>query len=193
MSFIDNDALISCNLREAKISGKRCIEGYELEISKSITSVDSGLRLDGFNGTTFQLTIAQAEDLHKQLGRSLEFIKPIIESGNLIETGFKPLENTPLPQSIKDIEDTLLEKLSILLGGIRMSGFNIVDFTNISEAEKLSDLKHRIHASGLESEFTAKELLKVLNELSDAHLPDQIKSTPGSAVSEKVLRYINCK
>jgi hypothetical protein len=149
--------------------------------------------LDGFNGTTFQLTIAQAEELHKQLGLSLEFIKPIVDSGKLIETGFKPLEDIHLPQSIKEQEDTLLEKLSILIGGIRMSGFNIVDFTNISEAEKLLDLEHRIKAAELEGEFTAKDLLKVLNELSDTYLPDGIKNTPGSTVSEKVLRYINSK
>lgn len=74
-----------------------------------------------------------------------------------------------------------------------MSGFNIVDFTNTSDAEKLSDLDHRINVAQLENEITAKELLKLLNELSDPHLLDEIKNTAGSNVSQKVIKYTQVK
>ena len=68
-----------------KQNGQRSIEGYVLEIPKRVPTEIIGGRTDGFDGMAFCLTIAEAEALHQQLGESLEFIKPLLESGKLKE------------------------------------------------------------------------------------------------------------
>jgi hypothetical protein len=69
-----------------KKNGQRTIEGYVLEIPNSFPTEDISGRTDGFQGQAFSLTIAQAEALHNELGKSLGFIKPLLDSGKLKET-----------------------------------------------------------------------------------------------------------
>lgn len=77
---------INCRVIEGgKQNGAREIKGYALEVPNTQPQELITGRTDYFEGVGYQLTIAEAEALHKQLGESLAFIKPLIASGKVKE------------------------------------------------------------------------------------------------------------
>lgn len=77
------DISISLHETSEKENGKRCIDGFKLEISNSIPRHIEDGRSDYFEGVGYKLTLEQAEELHKQLGKGLAFIKPLISNGQV--------------------------------------------------------------------------------------------------------------
>jgi hypothetical protein len=76
---------INISLEEVKEGGVRCVKGYCLEVPVGQDKEDVAGRTDQFEGVSYKLSIEQAETLHKQLGESLAFIKPLIATGKIKE------------------------------------------------------------------------------------------------------------
>ena len=77
---------ISLSISESgKEDGARLIEGYTLDVPAKQPIKECLSRTDYFEGTSYKLTVAEAEKLNSQLGKSLAFIKPLIESGKIRE------------------------------------------------------------------------------------------------------------
>ena len=73
-------------IETGKINGIRTLGGYSLELPSSQPQEAINGRTDYFEGICYKLTIAEAEALHKKLGASLAFIKPLLDSGKIKET-----------------------------------------------------------------------------------------------------------
>lgn len=87
MSFTKHEA-ISAAARESKgtIDGKRVVDRVDLEIAKSIPSQEfNGTgRSDWFKGTTYQLTISQAEVLAESLSKQIDQLRQMENKGQIV-------------------------------------------------------------------------------------------------------------
>ncbi|ODS23603.1 hypothetical protein AB835_08300 [Candidatus Endobugula sertula] len=82
--MFDNLVDISVSVKESeKIGNQRFIEGCVLEVADSIPRTETKGRTDWFDGTSFTLTLEQAEALYLQLGSSLVLAKSLVSSGEV--------------------------------------------------------------------------------------------------------------
>lgn len=85
MSIGNNDR-ISISVKEnGRADGVRTIEGYVLEIPDTLPRESIEYPMEGIECLGFNLSVAEAEELYDQLGKSLAFIKPLLADGRIKE------------------------------------------------------------------------------------------------------------
>lgn len=87
MSFVQSDDIeIRPEESKNRFEGKRVVETLRLELSNNLSreEIRSRSRSDWFEGTSFALTIDQAERLHEELGKALDFLRGLESQGAVL-------------------------------------------------------------------------------------------------------------
>jgi len=88
MSFCERQEEITVSSKESKkrIDGKRVIDCIELEIAETVHTQhwDGNGRSDWFQGTSHNLSIAQAEALYQKLGKTIAQLRQLESQGHIV-------------------------------------------------------------------------------------------------------------
>lgn len=88
MSLCEQQDEITVSSKESKkrIDGKRVIDCIELEIAETVQTQhwDGNGRSDWIQGTSHNLSIAQAETLYQKLGKTIAHLRQLESQGHIV-------------------------------------------------------------------------------------------------------------